>query len=130
MSSHDVRFLDATHVEIAGKRHRFYVVHDRDTTIVWLDGRTYYVPRTRKTTVGPAVAVGSGEIRATMPGKLLQLMVAAGDKVEQKQAVAIMESMKMESTLVASVAGRVAEIRFKAGDLVEMGDVVAVIEPI
>jgi len=65
-----------------------------------------------------------------MPGKLLQLMVAAGDKVEQKQAVAIMESMKMESTLVASVAGRVAEIRFKAGDLVEMGDVVAVIEPI
>jgi biotin carboxyl carrier protein len=41
-----------------------------------------------------------------------------------------MESMKMESTLVAPVAGRVAEVRFKEGDLVEMGDVVAVIEPI
>jgi biotin carboxyl carrier protein len=76
------------------------------------------------------VSSGSGEIRATMPGKLLQLIVTAGDIVAQKQAVATMESMKMESTLVAPVAGRVAEVRFKEGDLVEMGDVVAVIEPI
>jgi 3-methylcrotonyl-CoA carboxylase alpha subunit len=123
------RILDSTHIEIAGKRHRFYVIHRRDSSTVWLDGRTYHLQRAyTKTETDAKGAPASGEIRALMPGKLLSLPVEPGDTVQEKQMVAIMESMKMESALFAPIAGRVADIRFKPGDVVEMGDVVMVIE--
>jgi len=123
------RFLDATHIEISGTRHRFYVIHNHDLSTVWLDGRTYYVQRARKSTgVETKAGSGTGEIRALMPGKLLRLTANTGDTVTEKQIVAIMESMKMESALFATIAGRVADVRFKPGDVVEMGDVVMVIE--
>jgi biotin carboxyl carrier protein len=122
------RLLDSSHIEINGKRHRFYVIHRRDFSIVWLDGRTYHVPRARKTS-GATESPGSstGEVRALMPGKLLRLEVAIGDTVAEKQTVATMESMKMETALVAPKAGRISEVRFKSGDVLEMGEVVVVI---
>jgi acetyl/propionyl-CoA carboxylase alpha subunit len=120
--------LDSAHIEISGRRHRFYIIHNRDSATVWLDGRTYHLQRANRArgeqTTTHAV---TGEIRALMPGKLLRLAVAVGDTVTEKQTVAIMESMKMESPLVASTSGRVLEIRFKPGDVLDMGEIVMVI---
>jgi len=123
------RILDTSHIEISGKRHRFYVIHNRESFTVWLDGRTYYLQQAKKITEpqlkdGPA----TGEVRALMPGKLVRFTVHDGDAVSEKQIVAIMESMKMETALFAPMAGRVAEVRFKPGDVIEMGDIVIVIE--
>jgi len=123
------RLLDPSHIEINGKRHRFYVVHNGAFSTVWLDGRTYHVPRARNTGSTPSASPSStGEVRALMPGKLLRLEVAVGDTVTEKQTVAIMESMKMETSLAAPKAGRVSEVHFKPGDVLEMGEVVVVID--
>ena len=123
------RILDSTHIEIAGKCHRFYAVQNRDSATVWLGGRTYVLRRATKTREAQTEThAGTGEIRALMPGKLLRLAVSIGDKVTEKQAVAIMESMKMESPLVASKSGRVSEIRFQPGEVVDAGEIVMVID--
>lgn len=115
--------------DISGRRHRFHVLHGRDSVAVWLDGRTYYVPREGQATADEhGGATGSNEVKALMPGKLLRLEVAVGDTVKEKQTVAVMESMKMESSLYSSRAGRVAEIRQQPGATLEMGEVVLVIE--
>ena len=116
-------------IEIGGKRHRYHVIHGRDSIVVWLDGRTYYLPRTKQGQSMPhASGSTNGEVAALMPGKLLRLTVAVGDTVTEKQPVAIMESMKMESTLYSPKAGHVAEIRSQPGQTLEMGQVVVVIE--
>jgi acetyl/propionyl-CoA carboxylase alpha subunit len=122
------RVLDSSHIEIAGKIHRFFVTHNRETVTVWLDGHTYFLKRA-KTNAGIEAApeASTGEVRALMPGKLLRLAVAVGDNVTEKQPLAIMESMKMESTLVAPVNGKISEIRFQAGQVVEMGELIMVI---
>jgi biotin carboxyl carrier protein len=120
--------LDAAHIEIAGVRHRFYAVQNRASTMVWLNGRTYDFHRFQKTAARTTTGTGSGEVRAIMPGKLLRVAVNAGDTVTANQAVAVMESMKMESVLTAPLAGRVTEVRFKPGEVVEMGDIVVVID--
>src|SRR5579859_3373469 len=39
------------------------------------------------------------EVAAPMPGKILKLLVAEGDSVEHGQALAVLEAMKMETTL-------------------------------
>ena len=123
------RLLAPNYIEIDGVRHRFYVLRDRHSSTVWLDGRTYRLERAGKShTAQASAAASTGNITALMPGKLLRLEVAVGDTVVEKQTVAIMESMKMESSLHAPKPGRVAEIRCQPGQAVEMGEVLIVIE--
>ena len=62
-----------------------------------------------------------GKLTAPMPGKLIQLLVKAGDKVAKGQALAVMEAMKMEHTLTAPRDGEVAETLFGVGDQVGEG---------
>jgi len=123
------RLLDSHHAEISGKRRRFYVLRGRDSDTVWLDGHTYHLDRANSARSADATAIStSGEIRALMPGKLLRVEVAVGDAVVEKQPVATMESMKMETTLHAPKAGRITEIRRQPGEVVEMGEILMVIE--
>ena len=123
------RLLDRNTMEVAGHHMRFYVIRDGNSYTVWINGRTYHLKRAGKSPLGgAAAALATGEIMALMPGKLLRLEVAVGDTVAEKQTVAIMESMKMESALQAPRAGRVAEIRCQPGQVVEMGELIMVID--
>lgn len=65
-----------------------------------------------------ADAVGSGEIRATMDGALIDVMVGEGDTVEKGQTLAVLEAMKMEHPLTADRSGTVNGVRVSAGDQV------------
>ncbi|MBB6229185.1 biotin carboxyl carrier protein [Polymorphobacter multimanifer] len=51
-----------------------------------------------------------------MPGLVVSVAVAAGDKVEAGQVLATVEAMKMENILRAEKAGVVAKLCAKAGD--------------
>jgi 3-methylcrotonyl-CoA carboxylase alpha subunit len=64
------------------------------------------------------------ELRAPMPGKVVQLLVKAGDRVRRGQPVAIIEAMKMEHTLAAPGDLTVKDAPFRAGDQVGEGAVV------
>ena len=63
----------------------------------------------------------TGRLTAPMPGKVLSFAVKAGDKVSKGQALAVMEAMKMEHTIVAPGDGVVAEVLFAPGDQVVEG---------
>jgi biotin carboxyl carrier protein len=71
---------------------------------------------------------GRREIKASMPGKVVDVLVAPGDKVEPKQGVLIIEAMKMENEIKTPGAGEVKEVRVKAGQAVEAGELLLVIE--
>jgi 3-methylcrotonyl-CoA carboxylase alpha subunit len=66
------------------------------------------------------VAVG-GNLTAPMPGKLLSFAVKTGDKVVAGQALAVMEAMKMEHTIVAPKDGEVKELLYAPGDQIAEG---------
>jgi 3-methylcrotonyl-CoA carboxylase alpha subunit len=63
----------------------------------------------------------AGRLTAPMPGKVLSFAVKAGDKVSKGQALAVMEAMKMEHTIIAPGDGVVAEVLFAPGDQVIEG---------
>jgi 3-methylcrotonyl-CoA carboxylase alpha subunit len=69
---------------------------------------------------GPAQAAG-GRLTAPMPGRLVQVLVAAGDTVEAGQPLVVLEAMKMEHTVKAPRAGTVASVAYATGDQVEEG---------
>lgn len=71
----------------------------------------------------------SGEtILSPMPGVILDVKVKVGDMVKFGQSLAVLEAMKMENDIPATVDGKVAEIKVKKGDTVETDDVLIVIE--
>jgi 3-methylcrotonyl-CoA carboxylase alpha subunit len=66
---------------------------------------------------------------APMPGTIVAVKVAPGDRVEAGQALLIMEGMKMELTLAAPVSGVVERVLCAAGDTVEAETVLVDIRP-
>lgn len=70
----------------------------------------------------PAAPAGADAQTAPMPGKILELKVAAGEHVEQNQTVLVLEAMKMENAIVAEHAGTVSAVHVTAGQMVNPGD--------
>ena len=70
-----------------------------------------------------------GLLEAPMPGKILELLVAEGDEVEEGQPVAILEAMKMENELKAPATGIVASVSVTESDNVEKNQTILEIEP-
>jgi geranyl-CoA carboxylase alpha subunit len=67
---------------------------------------------------------GGGAVLAPMHGNLLAVTVAAGDRVEAGQTVAVMEAMKMENRLTAQVSGQVIAVHAAAGEQLASGALV------
>jgi propionyl-CoA carboxylase alpha chain len=65
---------------------------------------------------------------APMPGLLVRLDVAAGDRVEAGQALAVVEAMKMENILRAGKSGVVKTIGAQAGDSLAVDQVILELE--
>lgn len=67
--------------------------------------------------------------KAPLPGAIVRLEVAEGDRVHEKQAVAIMEAMKMQHVVEAGVSGVVRRICVAPGVTLQKGQPVVFIEP-
>jgi len=69
-----------------------------------------------------------GEIVSPMAGKVLEVKVNVGDRVNDGDEVVILEAMKMELPVITEESGVVKEITCKRGDTVESGDVLIILE--
>jgi acetyl-CoA carboxylase biotin carboxyl carrier protein len=68
------------------------------------------------------------EVRAPMVGKVVNLLVEPGSKVEEDEPILTLEAMKMEMPIVSPVNGVLKEFRIKVGDQVESDTLMAIIE--
>jgi len=63
-------------------------------------------------------------IKAPMPGLILDIMVNPGDSFEEGAPLLILEAMKMENVIKAESAGKVKEIHFEKGQTVDKGQII------
>lgn len=71
--------------------------------------------------------VGEIKVRAPMPGLVLNILKAAGERAERGETVAVLEAMKMENDLATPHGGTVKEILASKGQTVNQGDILVVI---
>jgi acetyl-CoA/propionyl-CoA carboxylase biotin carboxyl carrier protein len=76
---------------------------------------------------GPAVA--GGRVTSPMPGTVLAVLVTEGEQVRAGSPLVIVEAMKMEHTLTASIDGAVSEVYAKQGQAVALDELLAVVVP-
>ncbi len=67
------------------------------------------------------------QVGASIPGMVSKINVKPGDKVEENQVLAVIEAMKMETSVVARMAGTVDQILVKEGDNVKAGELLMTI---
>ncbi|MDY5587379.1 MAG: biotin/lipoyl-containing protein [Oscillospiraceae bacterium] len=75
---------------------------------------------------GAALAAGE-VVKSPMPGNILKINVAQGQKVNEGDVLIVLEAMKMENEIVATKSGTVAQIVTAKGAVVETGAPLVVI---
>jgi len=67
-------------------------------------------------------------IEVPLAGKIIDVKVSVGDRVQEGDVICILESMKMENPILSPVSGVVKEIQVSPDQVVKVGGVIAVIE--
>ena len=93
---------------------------------LWLNGDLFVFQRADPLTSsgrrGAAAATQApGDVLAPMPGVVLEVLVAEGDRVERNQTVALIESMKMELVITVPRSGVVRRVSVHPGQQVDRG---------
>jgi biotin carboxyl carrier protein len=71
---------------------------------------------------------GDQRVTAPMPGRIVRVLVRAGDTVAAGQPLVVVEAMKMENELKSLKAGRVKEVSVGEGTSIEAGRLLVVVE--
>ena len=98
------------------KKNRYtvrYICHSYNVEIV--DAEMRYMQNRQKTGSGSEENI----ISSPMPGKIVRVMVSAGDMVTEGQVVIIVSAMKMESEYKSGKTGQVKEVLVTEGDVID-----------
>jgi 3-methylcrotonyl-CoA carboxylase alpha subunit len=107
---------------IDGVRIHARAVFDGASLTLLRDGQTWRLAVDDPISRAERQEAGAGRLIAPMPGAVVAVLVREGDAVEPGQPLMVLEAMKMEHTIRASVAGRVRKVHFSVGQQVSDGD--------
>ncbi|MEC4724713.1 ATP-grasp domain-containing protein [Shewanella sp. D64] len=102
------------------KRRYFVFSHQKSSPSLWLTsdmGNLEFIDLTLSSK--SLQTYGSDRVLAPMDGVVVEVNVAVGDEIKTGDLVGVIEAMKMEHSLKASVDGRVECINVSAGDQVK-----------
>ncbi len=101
---------------------------ERDGTIIVTEaGQSWFFSQNPPVKAGGAAA-SDGAILAPMPGRIIAVVVAKGERVAKGQKLVTLEAMKMEHSLVAPFDGVVAELAASEGGQVSEGTLLVLVE--
>ena len=125
-------------VTVDGEEFEVDVERDGDAWIVRVGGREFTIEvdggvpseiATRSTGRGRR-RNRSGTISSSIPGKVVSLHAAVGDRVGDGEVLLVLEAMKMQNEIQAPISGTVTEVNCESGDSVEANVPLVIIEPL
>jgi biotin carboxyl carrier protein len=120
-------------VLLVGQSHEISVTLSADGKLNLQSGRFEFTakvidPRSwRGRRHGGVEAEGRQQVVAPMPGKVIRLMVGAGEKVEADQGLLVVEAMKMQNEIRSPKSGTVERVVVAEGQAVNAGDVLCIV---
>lgn len=139
------RFVNGTEIELEPSGAEVTPLHDRlavrtpdgtntavavrvgDTVHVSYRGQTYTVKKGARVKEGAGAS--DGDLRAPMPGQIVDVLLEAGTNVQKGDKILVLEAMKTQQAFVAPFDGKLVSLKVSKGDQVSDGQVLAVVEP-
>jgi biotin carboxyl carrier protein len=121
-------------VLLDGKSYEIRVTSNPSGTLTLQTGRHEFTaevidPRAwRGRRHGALEAEGRQQILAPMPGKIVRVLVQAGEKVQAGQGLLVVEAMKMQNEIRSPKSGTVERLLVKEGQPVNAGEILAWID--
>jgi biotin carboxyl carrier protein len=121
-----------THAD--GRVQSFQCIADSrpDDAAVLIDGQriSYWIndPRSLRATFATSSATGPRALKSPMPGRIVRVLVRAGDAVEAGQGCVVIEAMKMQNELKAPKSGTISKLTAVVGETVAAGASLLIIE--
>lgn len=123
----DERYVTVT---IAGRTDRYLYARDAGRVVVAYKGRSLVLSAADEESGDIADAAGfAANIVAPMPGKVLDVLVCAGDRLDAGAPLLLLEAMKMEQTIRTAAAAVVVEVHVEAQSMVGPGQTLVTLEP-
>jgi len=113
-------------IEVNGTNYQIDILTEVKTTKTPVLTRSKVIPSgegDKAKTSKPDEKKGTGQIKAPLPGVILEVKVKVGDEVKFGDVLMIMEAMKMENSIKADRPGKITDIKFNVGDSVLEGGV-------
>lgn len=103
-----------------------------DGLVVVIDGHRFEIavhdPRRWSRQAGKQAGGGALSVKSPMPGKVVRVLVAAGEQVRSGQGLVVVEAMKMQNELKAPRDGKVIAMHAREAATVAAGEVLAILE--
>ena len=125
---HAIAFLTGTRVELDGRQITVHIASKGDLHIVDTATSSHRVTRVSRypqSESGPS----SETANSPMPGQVLRILVEPGKEVNPGDPLIVLEAMKMEQTIRASIHGRVGQVLVRIGQVVSPGQMLVEIGP-
>jgi biotin carboxyl carrier protein len=119
-------------VLLAGQSREISVTSSADGKLNLQSGRFEFTaevidPRSWRGRHGGAEAEGRQQVVAPMPGKVIRVLVGAGEKVETDQGLLVVEAMKMQNEIRSPKRGTVERVLVMEGQAVNAGEVLCIV---
>jgi 3-methylcrotonyl-CoA carboxylase alpha subunit len=115
-------------IEIAGLPVHFIRAHSGDHAIVRFAGRTFEASILDPRSEAEGSGSGHDHIKAPMPGAVVSVHKSVGDTVARGETIVTIESMKLQTALIAPRDGVIAELYRKEGESFEKDEMIARLE--
>jgi len=107
---------------VDGDEIEVFVARAGDTIFVHADGETWEVLAINPIEAAAVGGGGANAVRAPMPGVVVSIAVATGDTVSEGQALMVIESMKLQTSIVAERDGVIEAVCFDRDATFDKGD--------
>lgn len=111
-------------ITIEGKLFRLDFEEEGEPHLMIINGMAYLVSRSSRSEKIPT------EVRAPISGRVVDLFVTEGSKVQKGQVMIILEAMKMENEIKSPTSRWIKKINIHKGQSVKIGDVLVSFEPV
>ena len=120
-----VEFLNRDEVllNIDGKVYNTIICSNTSSYSICVNGKSFEIERKSASQIlrGSSAKKQKRDVKTFMPGKIVKILAVEGTKVEEGQAVLILEAMKMQNEIKSPQSGKITRISPKLGDSVETG---------
>lgn len=124
---------DLLSIIIDGRSYQVDIHTEKDAHEVLVEGAhfDFELFDERKALLKKNAAVGAEgvqEIKSSMPGKIVKILISDGEDVEQGQGLVVVEAMKMENEIKSPKTGIIKKVGVKEGEAVEAGALLIIVE--
>src|SRR5690606_40261163 len=119
-----VKLVSIGPADLDGNRTVFFKLNGQTRNLEIRDGKSEIARKENR----KVDAANPRQVGSPLQGMLTTVFVAPGDAIAINQPLFVIEAMKMETTVTASIQGTVKQVELGAGTLVNTDDIILELE--